>query len=87
MFPIGRLVATPGALAFCKEHRINPIHFIARHGARDWSQMDRENQAANLAAITDGTRILSAYVYDGTRVWVVTEADRSVTTLLLAEEY
>ena len=50
MFPIGQLVATPGALAFCKQHGINPIHIIARHVARDWSQMDREDQAANLAA-------------------------------------
>jgi hypothetical protein len=49
--------------------------------------MDREDQAANLAATTNGTRILSAYVYDGTRVWVVTEADRSVTTLLLVDKY
>ena len=87
MFPIGQLVATPGALAFCKQHGINPIHIIARHVARDWSQMDREDQAANLAAITDATRILSAYVYDETRIWVVTEADRLVTTLLLADEY
>lgn len=47
--------------------------------------MDREDQAANLAAISNGTRIVSAYVYDGTRIWLVTEADRS-TTLLLADE-
>ncbi len=86
MFPIGRLVATPGALAFCKQHGINPIHMIARHVARDWSEMDPEDQRLNLASITNGTRILSGYMYHGTRLYVITEADRSVTTLLLADE-
>lgn len=87
MFPLGRLVATSGALRFCKEHGINPIHVLARHCARDWSEMDPEDQRLNLAAITDGSRVLSGYMYAGTRLYVITEADRSVTTLLLAEEY
>ena len=49
--------------------------------------MDPEDRRLNLAAITDGTRILSGYMYQGTRLYVITEADRSVTTLLLADEY
>ncbi len=87
MFPIGRLVATPGVLTFCKEHGINPLHIIARHVARDWSEMDPEDQRLNLAAIGEGTRILSGYMYHSTRLYVITEWDRSVTTLLLANEY
>jgi hypothetical protein len=87
MFPIGRLVATPGVLAFCKQHGINPIHVIARHVARDWSEMCLEDQQANLRAIEEGSRIFSAYRYNGESVWVITEANRAATTLLLAEEY
>ncbi len=87
MFPIGRLLATPGALAFCREHGINPIHVFTRHLARDWSEMDAEDQRANLRAIGEGSRIFSGYTYQGTRLYVITEADRSVTTLLLADEY
>jgi hypothetical protein len=87
MFPIGRLVATPGALAFCKEHGINPIHIIARHVARDWREMCAEDQRANLRAIGEGSRILSGYMYANTRLYVITEASREVTTLLLASEY
>jgi hypothetical protein len=87
MFPIGRLVATPGVLAFCREHGINPIHVIARHVARDWSEMDPEDQVLNQRAIYEGSRILSGYMYQGTRLYVITEADRSATTLLLASEY
>jgi hypothetical protein len=87
MFPIGRLVATPGALAFCKQHGINPIHVIARHVARDWSEMCLEDQRSNERAIEEGSRVFSAYVYHGQKVWVITEANRYSTTLLLAEEY
>ena len=87
MFPVGRMVATPGVLAFCKSHGINPIHIFVRHLARDWGEMDPEDRRANERAILDGSRIFSAFVYQGERVWCITEADRSVTTLLLPEEY
>jgi len=87
MFPIGRLMATPGVLAFCKKHGINPIHIFARHVARDWSEMCAEDQRANERAILDGSRVFSAYVYQGEKVWVITEASREVTTLLLADDY
>jgi hypothetical protein len=87
MFPTGRFMATPGVLAFCKEHGINPIHILVRHVARDWTELCVEDQRANARAIVEGSRIFSAYTYAGEKVWVITEADRSVTTLLLPEEY
>jgi hypothetical protein len=87
MFPLGQLTATPGVLAFCREHGINPLHVIARHVARDWSPMCPEDRRANERALEEGTRVFSAYSYHGENLWVITEADRSVTTLLLSHEY
>jgi hypothetical protein len=87
MFPIGQLTATPGVLAFCREHGINPLHVIARHVARDWAQMDPYDRKANERALEEGSRVFSAFTYRGENLWVITEADRSLTTLLLSHEY
>jgi hypothetical protein len=87
MFPTGRFLATPGLLAFCRQHGINPLHILVRHVARDWSEMCLEDQRANARAVEEGSRIFSAYVYHGEKVWVITEASREATTLLLATEY
>jgi hypothetical protein len=62
MFPIGQLVATPGALAFCKEHGINQIHIIARHVARDWSQMDPHDRMANERALEEEASVLGLHL-------------------------
>lgn len=88
LFPLGRTVATPGALEAI-ENDGDPIgSFIFRHVTGDWSEMDQEDRLANSESITNGTRIFSAYkTSKGTRVWVITEADRSATTVLLPEEY
>jgi hypothetical protein len=59
-----------------------------RHARGDWGDVDAHDKRANDAAVKQGTRIVSAYVLDdGTRVWIITEADRSSTTILLPEEY
>jgi hypothetical protein len=84
-FPLGRLVATPGALAALDPAQLLTV--IGRHAAGDWGDLDREDRAANDAALRHGTRLLSAYALDGARVWIITEADRSATTVLLPEEY
>ena len=91
LFPLGTIVGTPGALAACEEHHVSPnVLILARHARGDWGDVDAEDAAANEAAIRDGSRILSAYTINhdhGVRLWVITEADRSVTTILLPEEY
>ena len=87
MFHTGQFLATPGVLAFCKEKGINPIHILLRHVACDWTEMCLADQRANKRAIEEGSRIFSAYVYHGEKVWVITEASREATTLLLASEY
>lgn len=86
--PLGRLVATPGALRALAEVGQEPQSFLRRHQGGDWGEVDQEDWAANDRAIADGERILSAYgLPDGQRLWIITEASRDATTLLLPEEY
>jgi hypothetical protein len=87
-FALGRLVATPGALRAFEATGENLMNFIARHMTLDPGDLGAEDQLANLRAVREGTRVFSAYrLRDGTRIWIITEADRSVTTILLPEEY
>lgn len=60
---------------------------LLRHAIGDWGDVDTEDRAANDAALSTGARLLSAYVLNGMKVWVLTEADRSVTTILQPSEY
>ncbi|WP_404851334.1 plasmid related protein [Cupriavidus sp. D384] len=54
----------------------------------DWGELDDEDRAQNETSLITGKRLLSSYTLDtGTKVWVITEADRSVTTILLPDEY
>ena len=87
--PLGRLLATPGALAaFERNPTVGVWDYLRRHLTGDWGAVDREDWAANDRAVQDGTRLLSAYALpDGTKVWIITEADRTATTILLPDEY
>jgi len=88
LFELGRTVATPAALRLLQEQGESPAEFLDRHASGDWGDVTREDDLANFRSVKEGTRILSAYrVSDTARVWVLTEADRSVTTILLPEEY
>jgi hypothetical protein len=88
LFALGSVYATPGALAVLSEHGIDASVLILRHHTGDWSEMTNEDRHANQAALRHGARIFSAYAV-GTqeKLWVITEADRSATTLLLPGEY
>lgn len=86
LFPLGRIFATPGALAVLGPEDI--LLALHRHAAGDWGDVGEEDKKANQAALKDGARLLSAYVSRaGVSFWVITEADRSVTTVLLPGEY
>jgi hypothetical protein len=86
LFPFGRIVATPGALEVLAPEE--PIILLQRHQQGDWGEVDGHDQRANNRALKDGTRVLSSYTTSGgEKVWVITEADRSSTCLLLPEEY
>lgn len=90
LFELGQVVATPGALeALEQPGGTNPAALLARHVTGDWGELDAEDRAANDRAAQSGEdRILSAYdLASGARIWIITEWDRSVTTLLLPEEY
>lgn len=87
-FPIGRLVATPGAVAAMAEAGQNAMHFISRHIAGDWGECCEEDRQANEDALCNGERLMSVYrTAKNVKLWVITEADRSATTILLPDEY
>ena len=87
-FPLGQVVATPGALSALVSLRISPWTLLYRHMRGDWGQLGYHDWQENEQALTEETRLLSAYTLpDGTRIWIITEADRSATTLLLPQEY
>ena len=88
LFDLGRIYATPGATALLESLDLKPNEFIFRHLHGDWGDLDEEDQQANQAALLYGTRLLSAYVIGSNqKLWIITEADRSATALLLPEEY
>jgi len=81
-------MATPGALNAFAATAENPINYVVRHMNLNPGAPGAEDQLHNLRAVRDGTRVFSAYeLRDGTRIWIITEADRSVTTILLPGEY
>jgi hypothetical protein len=87
-FSLGRIVATPGALEAVQEANQNPFEFIQRHQSGDWGELCEEDKRENEFSLKNGFRILSAYrTLHDMKVWIITEADRSVTTLLLPHEY
>ena len=88
LFPLGDLVATPRALNALEKNGIVPMRLIARHMRGDWGNVPHDDAAANTEALRIGARLLSSYALsDSARIWIITEADRSATTLLLPEEY
>jgi hypothetical protein len=88
-FELGRLLATPGALEAAEDVGDDLRTYLSRHAQGDWGVVDDSDKRANDRALIDDTRLLSAYVLrDGrTRIWIITEADRAATTVLLPDEY
>jgi len=87
LFPLGYTTATPHALDLLHAHSTSPATLLNRHAAGDWGQIDPEDRGLNERALLDGDRVLSVYQVGTACVWVITEADRSATTLLLPEDY
>lgn len=87
-FSPGQIVSTPGALAAMEQHQCSPLTLLARHLSGDWGSVPVEDAQLNDQALLSDGRLLSSYPLGGnTRIWVITEWDRSVTTFLLPEEY
>lgn len=86
--PLGRVFATPGALNALAAAGQPASDFLDRHSFCDWGNLDEEDKHANDVALDTGGRILSAYLTKaGDKLWIITEADRSSTCILLPEEY
>ena len=86
-FPLGRIVATPGALKLLEEAGEDPCLLLSRHRSGDWGEVDAHDRRENELSLKHGWRILSSYPVGEGRVWIITEANRSYTTILLPEEY
>ena len=88
LFPLGQVVAIPGALEALEAAGQAPAEFLRRHVTGDWGEVPPEDAQENELSVREGFRILSAYTLaTDVKIWLITEADRSVTTLLLPEEY
>jgi len=88
LFALGQVVATPGALSALEKAEQTPLKFLNRHVNGDWGDVPKEDRRENEFSLKNGFRILSAYTTsDGERLWIITEADRSYTTILLPSEY
>ena len=88
LFELGQVVATPGALRALQKAEQLPAEFLDRHVAGDWGELEDEDKQENEFSVRNGFRILSAYTTSaGDKIWIITEADRSATTLLLPEDY
>ena len=88
LFSLGQTVSTPGALQALQEAGDNPATFLARHQSGDWGEVPKEDAKEDQLSLEKGFRLMSVYrTSKGVKVWVITEADRSVTTILLPSEY
>jgi hypothetical protein len=92
LFGLGSVYGTPAVLQHLEAHGRKPSEFLGYHAGGDWGQVSPADAAANERAVNDGSRILSAYLVEGRRIWVITDAaddsgTRGSTVLLFAEEY
>ena len=87
-FNLGQVVATPGALKALDAAQVLPAQLLTRHQSGDWGEVPAEDASENELSVKQGFRILSAYsLPTEVKIWIITEADRSATTLLLPSEY
>jgi hypothetical protein len=89
LFALGQTVSTPGALEAFRLEGTSGLEYLRRHVTGDWGDLCDDDKAENQLAVKEGFRILSAYRLPrtGVKFWIITEADRSVTTFLLPDEY
>ena len=87
-FELGQIVATPGSLTALADAGHIPPEFLLRHKHGDWGELPEEDKQENERALRDGSRLFSAYATRREeKLWVITEWDRSATTLLLPDDY
>lgn len=86
-FPLGNLYATSAVAQWTSQQGLSLFQFIERHHNGDWGDLDDEDKQANEDALLHGGRIFSSYLAQGQKIYVITEFDRSTSTILFAHEY
>jgi hypothetical protein len=87
-FALGQTYITPGAEEALMIAGQTEIEFLRRHMSNDWGELSDEDVRENELSLEEGFRLLSAYrTAKGQKLWIITEADRSATTILLPDEY
>jgi hypothetical protein len=89
LFNLGQVVSTPGALEAFAAEGMDGVQLLLRHISGDWGDLCDDDKRENDLSLKEGFRLLSAYTLPRTdvKIWIITEADRSVTTFLLPTEY
>ena len=87
LFQLGAVVMTQGAKRLMEELELDPAHYLARHVTGDWGDLSADDKKENDYSVARSLRILSAYGTGDSKLWIITEADRSVTTILRPDEY
>lgn len=86
--PLGGLVTTPGADEALAAANVSIVDLLNRHARGDWGELPEEDRQQNELAVTTGQRVLSSYrLGNGQKIWIITEADRASTTVLLPDDY
>ncbi len=87
-FTLGRMVITVACKAHMDRLNADPLHFLSRHVNGDWGELGTDDKRANEEAIRHSMRIMSRYqLSDGENIYIITERDRSCTTIMLRDEY
>lgn len=86
-FNVGRIVITTNCLAFCEPNAVNVYRLMVRHACCDWGDLVQADKDANARGLIDGERLLSAYRVAEDKIYIITEADRSYTTVMMASDY
>lgn len=89
LFKLGQVVATRGAIRVMQENGVDALSLLQRHVNGDWGCVPEEDKLENQRSIANGYRVMSSYPLNdrGEKLWIITEADRSSTCLLLPDEY
>ena len=87
LFKLGQVVATANALAFANQCQIDLFTLLKRHHSGDWGNLCSDDKDSNEMALITGERIFSSYEFETDKIWIITEADRSTTTILLPMDY
>lgn len=87
LFALGQVVSTPNALAFAQKNQIDLGQLLTRHQTGDWGDLEDEDKESNEEALINDTRTFSSYSIAEDKIWIITEADRSLTTFLMPSDY